>query len=434
VTGGTLDRAPEAPPAADPGAGLAEVAAALQRMPAAGWDVPDQMLVSHMRQLVQLRAMLDAALAERVAAFDTRAAARYDGQTSTTAWLRARLRLGGGPAGQLLLVARRLSGMPLVGKALAAGEITLEHAAAVAALTGQVGEQALAGYEPILLDLARQAPPDKLRIACAHLRQLLTASDGDGDPAGRQREGRFLSTGRTVDGMVHLQGLLDPAAGDVVLTALRAATPVPAQHDQRSATQRRADALVDVCAGWLASGESLTNGGLRPQVQVTVSLRALRDQPGHPDGNMGTPLLGEVPVLADGQPVTPGQARRLACDASVVPVVLGSDSEPLDIGRLTRVVPTGMRRALGLRDGGCRFPGCDRPTTWCDAHHLHPWADGGATSLDNLILLCAHHHTLVHERWRPRGHPGTTMWFQRPDGTTLDLPSNPRGQPPTRGP
>jgi hypothetical protein len=234
--------------------------------------------------------------------------------------------------------------------------------------------------------------------------------------------------------MVHLQGLLDPAAGDVVLCALTAATPVPARHDDRTATQRRADALVEVCAGWLASGAAPTNGGIRPQVQVTVSLRTLRDRPGAPESNPGAPLLGDVPVLACGQPVTPGQARRLACDAAVVPVVLGGDSEPLDIGRLTRVVPVGMRRALGLRDGGCRFPGCDRPTTWCDAHHLQPWADGGATSLDNLILLCAHHHTLVHERWRPRGHPGTTMWFQRPDGTTLDLPSNPRGQPPTRGP
>ena len=248
----------------------------------------------------------------------------------------------------------------------------------------------------------------------------------------RQRAGRFLAAARTTDGMVHVQGLLDPAAGDVVLTALRAATPVPERHDQRSATQRRADALVDICAGWLATGDTPVAGGMRPQVQVTVSLRTLRDQPG--GSGAGAPLLGDVPVLADGQPVTPGQARKVACDAGVIPVVLGGDSEPLDIGRLTRIVPVGLRRALGLRDGGCRFPGCDRPPTWCDAHHLHHWADGGSTSPDNLILLCPFHHTLVHEGWQPHGHPSTTMRYQRPDGTTLDLPSNPRGRPPTRGP
>jgi hypothetical protein len=418
------------------GSGLDAVMTALGQPPAAGWDVPDQELVSRMRHLVQIRAMVDAALAEHVAAFDTRAAARYDGQTSTAAWLRARLRLGGGQATQLLLVARHLGTMPLVAEALAAGEITLEHAAALAHLagqvTGQAGGQALVDYEPILLDLARQAAPDKLRVACAHLRQLLAASGDDDDRATRARQARFLAAARTTDGMVHLQGLLDPAAGDVVLTALRAATPVPAQHDDRSATQRRADSLVDVCAGWLAAGDPPVGGGVRPQVQVTVSLRTLRDGPG--GSGAGAPLLGDVPVLADGQPVTPGQARRLACDAAVVPVVLGGDSEPLDIGRLTRVVPVGLRRALGLRDGGCRFPGCDRPATWCDTHHLRHWADGGETSLDNLLLLCAVHHTLVHEGWRPHGRPGATMWFQRPDGTTLDLPSTPRGQPPNRRP
>jgi hypothetical protein len=154
------------------GAGFEAVVTALGQAPAAGWDVPDEILVARMRELVRIRAMVDATLAEQVAAFDARAGARYDGQTSTAAWLRARLRLGGGQAGQLLLIARRLGNMALVGKALAAGEITLEHAAAVATLAGQVGEEALAGYEPVLLDLARQVAPERLRVACEHVRQV----------------------------------------------------------------------------------------------------------------------------------------------------------------------------------------------------------------------------------------------------------------------
>jgi hypothetical protein len=271
--------------------------------------------------------------------------------------------------------------------------------------------------------------------------------------------------------MVHLQGLLDACSGDVVLAALRAAMPVPAQYEERTAAQRRADALSDICAGWLAAGQAPVNGGVRAQVQVTVSLRRLRswhplgidteddrrvreaaervrrplfgvfgpgaDLPGDdlpddyvPDGRQ----LGDVPVLADGQPISIGQARRLACDAGVIPVVLGGDGELLDIGRQSRVVPVGLRRALGLRDGGCRFAGCDRPVSWCDAHHIHHWADGGETSPSNCVLLCAYHHTLAHEGWRLHGDPHGTIWFERPDGTRLDLASAPRGQPPTRGP
>jgi hypothetical protein len=115
-------------------------------------------------------------------------------------------------------------------------------------------------------------------------------------------------------------------------------------------------------------------------------------------------------------------------------VVLGGEGELLDVGRQSRLVPVGFRRALNLRDGGCRFAGCDRPVYWCDAHHIRHWADGGETSLDNCILACAYHHTLLHEGWRLHGDPNGTIWFQRPDGTRLDLASAPRGQPPTRGP
>lgn len=256
--------------------------------------------------------------------------------------------------------------------------------------------------------------------------------------------------------MVHLEGLLDAASGDVVLTALGAAMPVPAGHEERTAAQRRADGLAEVCAGWLAAGQAPAAGGVRPQVQVTVSLRTLRsDNPlglpaAGPDqdrrgeaaaavrrpmfGIPDRPLWGDVPVLADGQVIPAGQARRWACDAAIIPVVLGGDSEPLDVGRQSRVVPVGLRRALNLRDGGCRFAGCDRPATWCDAHHLRHWADGGHTSLDNLILACAYHHTLIHEGWRLIGEPNGTIEFRRPDGTRLGLTSTPRCRPPTRGP
>jgi hypothetical protein len=156
---------------------------AVRGLPADAADVPDSALMFRMRQLTLLKATVEAALAEQVAAFDERAGARYDGQTSTQAWLRARLRLGG-QASQLVQVARQWGRLPQLTKAFAAGEITLEHAAAVAQLVNQVGAEAVADYESILLDLARQAPPGRLRNACAHLRQLLHAEAGNDGPRG----------------------------------------------------------------------------------------------------------------------------------------------------------------------------------------------------------------------------------------------------------
>jgi 5-methylcytosine-specific restriction protein A len=135
---------------------------------------------------------------------------------------------------------------------------------------------------------------------------------------------------------------------------------------------------------------------------------------------------------AGGEPVGAETARRLACDAGIVPAVLGSAGEPLDIGRLTRTVPTGMRRALHLRDRGCRFPGCDRPGHRCDAHHLRHWSRGGATSMQNLVLVCPFHHWLIHEGgWRVDYHTASnTLTAFRPDGGPYDLTSGPPGPGP----
>ena len=120
-------------------------------------------------------------------------------------------------------------------------------------------------------------------------------------------------------------------------------------------------------------------------------------------------------------PVDPETARRIACDASVMRVVMAGRSEPLDVGRRTPVVPPAMRRAVIVRDRHCRFPGCDRPHTWCDAHHVVHWADGGPTAVPNLVLLCRRHHRLVPERggFRLELHVGRPV-FRRPDGSLLE--------------
>lgn len=181
--------------------------------------------------------------------------------------------------------------------------------------------------------------------------------------------------------------------------------PIPDPTDPpevRTRPQRMADALVELARQALTHGELPVTGGHRPQVVITLDWETLRTRTGAattPDGH-----------TRPGAPLSPDTARRIACDAAVIPAVLGGTSQPLDIGHTTRVVPTGLRRALALRDGGCVFPGCTRPPSWCDAHHLQHWAENGPTTLTNLALLCGHHHRLTHRpgwdlRVNAAGHP-----------------------------
>jgi len=134
-------------------------------------------------------------------------------------------------------------------------------------------------------------------------------------------------------------------------------------------------------------------------------------------------------ALDSGAFADPATVRRWACDAEIVPMVLGARSEPLDVGRLSRTVTDAIRRALNLRDGGCAFPGCTRRPRRCHAHHIHHRIDGGATSLDNLVLLCVFHHQLLHH-----GHWTVTLVDGRPTSTPPpwvdpDRRSRPGGRP-----
>ena len=139
------------------------------------------------------------------------------------------------------------------------------------------------------------------------------------------------------------------------------------------------------------------NGGDRPQLVVTVPYDVLRKE-------LGTGQLDT------GEQLTATQVRQLACDALILPTVLGGDGQILDYDRTRRLVPAPLRRALALRDKGCTFPGCTRPPRWCHAHHIDAWEHGGNTCLTNCALLCHQHHRLIHRKhWTMRiaadGHP-----------------------------
>lgn len=129
--------------------------------------------------------------------------------------------------------------------------------------------------------------------------------------------------------------------------------------------------------------EAPGSGGDRPRVVVTVSYHELRAR------------AAGAGLISDGQPLSAGELRRLCCDAGLLPVVLGGQSEVLDVGREHRLVTPAIRAALVLRDRGCAFPGCHARPSACDAHHIVPWWDNGPTAVSNLILLCHHHHALI---------------------------------------
>ncbi len=124
--------------------------------------------------------------------------------------------------------------------------------------------------------------------------------------------------------------------------------------------------------------------------------------------------------------LTADEVQRIACDSTVTRVVFDMESRPIDVGRTKRLVTPAQRTAVRARDLKCVFPTCDRPPQWCDVHHLVPWARGGATAVDNLVLLCRHHHTLVHEGgWSITGSPGS-LRFWRCDGSELVANAPPR--------
>jgi hypothetical protein len=329
------------------------------------------------------------------------------GHLSSAAWLVATYRVGWPKAKADVRLAQSLDGMPVACKAMDAGQISL----AALGLLGeaQQGEpEAFARSESVLVDAARVHSVPHLRGALIHWSQLSASERVGAEEALRSR--RRLDVFPAMSAMVRMDGDLDPLNGGSVLTALNSVLDAEARSgapDDRTPAQRRADALGEICRQWLDRSDRPSIAGERPHLSVTVPAEAL--------------VTTGTGALKHGGQTSPAELRRIACDASVTRVVLSGESQPMDVGRRTRVVSTAVRRALVLRDRECRFPGCGRPEPWCDAHHVVHWADGGSTSLDNLVLLCRRHHGSVHE---PDGftvamEAGEPV-FRMPDGSVME--------------
>jgi hypothetical protein len=327
---------------------------------------------------------LEAQFSRRLVAFDARRGFEAAGSADLISWLRTECRMGTSAAARRSHVARQLTELPDTEAAWRSGAISLGHAVVIGRAVDEVGAETARSVEPALLEAAETMNPGHVWLVGQRLRHMLDRAGALAD-ANALFARRRLHLTKGIDGAFALDGLFDSEGGAVLRSAIDALTrPVPG--DDRIASQRRADALVELARRQLDGGSLPASAGQRPHLNVTVPAAALRREE------------GELPAeLEWAGPVVDETARRLGCDAVTATVTLDEDGIPLSVGRATRTIPPSIRRALAVRDRGCRFPGCDRPPAWADGHHLTHWADGGETALKNLVLLCRQHHRLVHE-------------------------------------
>ena len=292
----------------------------------------------------------------------------------------------------------------------------------------------------VMLEEAKRLNASELARAGKH---LLAVIDPEGDDRRLEREldreeraahlHRFLSVtdDRAGGGWVRGRGSAEDSAL-IKTTLMSLAAPVPTtcdpeacrvpgcSHDGRDPRDHGArmfDALVEVCRLVQTADLVPQQHGAQPRLTLLMDYADLLAGVG-------------VATTEEGSEIPASALRRLCCDAEVIPAVLGTSGEVLDVGRTSRLVIAAIWKALVARDRHCRFPGCRRPPLMCHAHHVEHWIDGGPTSLYNLLLLCGHHHRLVHAGpWRVELEPGGDVDFLPPPGTTRDRLITPRPPP-----
>jgi len=340
----------------------------------------------------------------------------WHGWVSCAQWLSWRTGIGLEAAREKVRVARVLPDLPRISEAFERGELSYSKVRAMTRIATPDTEEAL-------LTLAIHGTAAQLERVVRGYRR---AHPGETDEANRDHEARYLAARRDERGNVVIEARLPAELGARFLKALDAAvdadafprkgdesevTPVDETADPRSWGQRRADALVLLADGALGAGLPGHRAADTHQVVVHVDAAVLED-----------PAKEGRSELEDGWRVSAETSRRLACDASVVTVREDEDGNALSVGRARRTVPAAIRRALANRDAGCRFPGCHH-TRFLEAHHVKHWANGGETSLTNLVHLCSFHHRLLHEGgYRIEGTPDGELVFRNRYGLIEHAP------------
>ena len=375
---------------------LAQVDGLLDRLHAAPlWKLPNADTLTLVKSVTAASAKLASVRLKAIAEVDARGTALAEGASSTAGWIRGHCLERMGSAKRQVALARALrQDYPETGAALAAGGIGADAAHVVVKSLRKVpdcvDEATVAAAEANLLQLATVLDPSDLAKAG---RRIVFCLDPDGAAEmaaeeAKMAERRELFLTRDETGFWRISGQLDPERGAELHVAIQAfAKPKPSTADGpdlRSAGQRNADALADLVSLALASDGLPSTGGHQPLVIVQIPLATLQAKPG----------AGPA-MFTDGTPLSPEAARRIARDAKILPIVLGSGSQPLDAGRTTRNPTLAQRLAVLARDHyRCQTPHCGNHPR--HIHHIWHWADGGPTDLDNLVALCGHCHRYIH--------------------------------------
>ncbi len=394
-------------------------------------------------RIAELSAHIEAAtqrLLELVAEFDRRRGWELAGFRSCAHWLSERTGIDLGAARERVRTARALDRLPRTREAMGRGELSYSQVRALTRVATEANEEDL-------LEVARESSTAVLERVVRGWRRGTPEEEGERER--RLWESRRFSVVPDGEGMYEVRGRLPAEVAGVLMRAVEAASDAlfrdqgapgweTEEERGRAASRRRADAVGLVAERALAAGfggEGVPVSGSRAeryQVLLHVEEGVLRGGEGEGEGE---DEAGGRSELEDGTRVSAETSRRLCCDASVVEVRMrgaggaggAASGTPLDVGRQRRTVSPALRRALEVRDRGCRFPGCGLRFT--DAHHIRHWAQGGETSLSNCVLLCRFHHRLVHEGgWRVQWRGEGKLGFVDPRGG-VHLEGRRRGAP-----
>ncbi|MFT4086732.1 MAG: DUF222 domain-containing protein [Gordonia sp. (in: high G+C Gram-positive bacteria)] len=313
-------------------------------------------------------------------------------------------------------VGRSISSTPTVARALRDGAIGIEFADAIGKGLTHITDRVTLDDDQrasIVTNLMVQTTPAEVAARAREIAIALAPDEVEEGsvPVAEDYDLNEMTVVQNDEGRITVTADLDVVTGeelDAALDPLCRPVPLPdGTPDPRTDRRRRADALGQIIRTYLAGSQRPTSGGVLPHVTLIRPAMLPELVEGSTEGS--------VPMLGFTGPISAATADLIACDAVHADVVVDEHGAPLDVGRSQRLFPPKIRRALHVRDGGCAFPGCGRPASWCDAHHMTSWADGGATSCDNGVLLCRMHHTLIHHTgWEVFLGHDRHPWFYAP--------------------
>jgi hypothetical protein len=353
-----------------------------------------------LRQLFAIRdrftARLDVALGE----YDAAGLHETDGAVTLQSWLQHETDADPVSASRAARRARLVHASDEVADAAVEGRLSAGQVEVIAANVPARLRPLFAEHAPALVPTLEPLDVARTSIAMAAWRSLAD------DRPPKEREDT-LRLARTLDQRGDVRGDFGPDLMAAVECALRLAM---VRDDDRTLAERQAEALGVVCRHFLDHQTGRPGGRHRPHVNVVLRYE---DLVAELEAELEATYVGGI---VDGMPVAPDELGVLLCDSAVHRLLVAGESGILDYGRATRSIPVDLYNALVLRDHGCRFPGCDRPASWCDGHHLWEWEHGGPTCLENVALFCRRHHRKLHGGWTAELRPDGTLEVTHPDG------------------